>query len=44
MGLIRRVFTDNVDNLSSKRGVPFKRVRDSGVFNENTRRALPVPT
>lgn len=33
-GLIRRVFTDNVDNMLAKVGVPFERTRGSGVFNE----------
>lgn len=33
-GLIGKVFTDNVDNLLAKVGVPFERTRGSGVFNE----------
>ncbi|MBW8812122.1 MAG: hypothetical protein JF588_01745 [Caulobacterales bacterium] len=33
-GAIRKVFTDNVDNLLSKVNVPFERTRGSGVFNE----------
>jgi hypothetical protein len=33
-GKVREVFTDNVDNLLSKTGVQYKRVRGSGVFNE----------
>lgn len=33
-GLIRKVFTDNVDNLLAKVGVPYERTRGSGVFNE----------
>lgn len=33
-GRIRKVFTDNVDNLFAKIGVPFERTRGSGVFNE----------
>jgi hypothetical protein len=33
-GLIGNVFTDNVDNLIAKTGVPFKRTRGSGVLNE----------
>ena len=33
-GKVREVFTDNVDNLLSKTGVRYKRVRGSGVFNE----------
>lgn len=31
---VRKVFTDNVENLISKTGVPFERARGSGVFNE----------
>jgi hypothetical protein len=31
---VQEVFTDNVDNLLSKTGVKYKRVRGSGVFNE----------
>jgi len=31
---VRRIFTDNVDNLLSMTGVPYERVRGSGVFNE----------
>ena len=33
-GLIRKVFTDNVDNMLTKVNVPFERTRGSGVFNE----------
>ena len=33
-GLIRKVFSDNVDNLLCKVHVPFERTRGSGVFNE----------
>jgi hypothetical protein len=33
-GIVRRVFTDNIDNLLAKVGVPFERTRGSGVFNE----------
>lgn len=33
-GHVRRIFTDNVDNLLCKTGVPCERVRGSGVFNE----------
>jgi hypothetical protein len=33
-GLIQKVFTDNVDNLLAKVGVPYERTRGSGVFNE----------
>jgi hypothetical protein len=33
-GLIGKVFTDNVDNLLAKVGVPYERTRGSGVFNE----------
>lgn len=33
-GMIGKVFTDNVDNLLAKVGVPFERTRGSGVFNE----------
>jgi hypothetical protein len=33
-GLVRTIFTDNVDNLLCKVGVPFTRTRGSGVFNE----------
>ena len=34
LGYIRRIFTDNVDNMLTKVGVPFERVRGTGVFNE----------
>jgi hypothetical protein len=34
LGIIGRVFTDNVDNLLAKTGVPFTRTRGSGVLNE----------
>lgn len=33
-GLIKQVFSDNVDNLLCKVNVPFERTRGSGVFNE----------
>lgn len=33
-GSVRKIFTDNVDNLLAKTGVTFERVRGSGVFNE----------
>jgi hypothetical protein len=33
-GQIRAVYTDNVDNLLAKVGLPFERVRGSGVLNE----------
>lgn len=33
-GLVRRIFTDNVDNILAKVGVPFERVRGTGVLNE----------
>lgn len=33
-GLVGTIFTDNVDNLLSKAGAVFQRVRGSGVFNE----------
>ncbi len=33
-GLIGKIFTDNVDNMLTKVGVPFERTRGSGVFNE----------
>jgi hypothetical protein len=33
-GAVRAIFTDNVDNLLSKTGARFERVRGSGVFNE----------
>jgi hypothetical protein len=33
-GRIRRIFTDNVDNMLCKTGVAHERVRGSGVFNE----------
>ena len=33
-GAIRQVLSDNVDNLLAKVGVPFRRTRGSGVFNE----------
>lgn len=33
-GMIRNVFSDNVDNLMCKVDVPFERTRGSGVFNE----------
>jgi len=33
-GLIKKVFTDNVDNLLSKLRIPFERVRGSGIYNE----------
>jgi hypothetical protein len=33
-GWVRKVFTDNIDNMLAKVGVPFERTRGSGVFNE----------
>lgn len=33
-GVVGRIFTDNVDNMLSKVGADFERVRGSGVFNE----------
>jgi hypothetical protein len=33
-GMVRKVFSDNVDNLMCKVQVPFERTRGSGVFNE----------
>lgn len=33
-GLVRTIFTDNVDNLLAKVGAPYERTRGSGVFNE----------
>ncbi len=33
-GWIRKIFTDNVDNMLNKVDVPFARTRGSGVFNE----------
>jgi hypothetical protein len=43
-GLIGDVYTDNVDNLMVKVGVPFERTRGSGVLNERHAVALPSPT
>lgn len=34
VGMVRKVFTDNVDNMLAKVSVPFERTRGSGVFNE----------
>jgi hypothetical protein len=31
---VRRIFTDNIDNILSMTGVAYERVRGSGVFNE----------
>ncbi len=42
-GKIRRVFTDNVDNVLSKAGVDFERVRGSGVFNEKYKTDFSSP-
>jgi hypothetical protein len=42
-GLIADVYTDNVDNLLAKTGVPFSRTRGSGVLNERCEVALPSP-
>ena len=42
-GKVRGVFTDNVDNLLSKAGVEYKRVRGSGVFNERYDAAFSSP-
>jgi len=33
-GLVRRILTDNVDNLFCKLGVPFTRTRGVGIFND----------
>lgn len=33
-GLARKIFSDNVDNMLAKVGVPFERTRGTGVFNE----------
>jgi hypothetical protein len=43
-GVVRRLFTDNVDNLLAKVGVPFERVRGSGVFNERHEVRFESPT
>jgi NAD-dependent SIR2 family protein deacetylase len=43
-GLVRRIFTDNVDNLLSKVNVPFERVRGSGVFNERYEARFASPS
>ncbi|MEM8646955.1 MAG: hypothetical protein AAGF86_11485, partial [Pseudomonadota bacterium] len=42
-GAIGKVFTDNVDNLLSKTGVTFERVRGSGVFNERYPATFTAP-
>jgi hypothetical protein len=42
-GKIRRIFTDNVDNLLCKIGVAYERVRGSGVFNERYEVAFSSP-
>src|SRR4051794_6714106 len=42
-GLIGDVYTDNVDNLFAKTGVPFIRTRGSGVLNERCHVDLPSP-
>jgi hypothetical protein len=42
-GVIGQVYTDNVDNLIAKTGVPFVRTRGSGVLNERCEVALPSP-
>jgi hypothetical protein len=39
-GLIRKVFTDNVDNMLTKVSVPFERTRGSGVFLNAIQRDL----
>lgn len=43
-GLIGKVFTDNVDNLLAKVGVPYERTRGSGVFNERYPAKFASPT
>jgi hypothetical protein len=40
---VRRIFTDNVDNLLCKTGVAYERVRGSGVFNERHKVAFASP-
>ena len=42
-GRIRRIFTDNVDNMLCKTGVAYERVRGSGVFNERHEVAFASP-
>jgi len=42
-GQIRRIFTDNVDNMLCKTGVAYERVRGSGVFNERHDVAFASP-
>lgn len=42
-GLVGQIYTDNVDNLIAKTGVPFVRTRGSGVLNERCEVALPSP-
>jgi hypothetical protein len=42
-GRIRRIFTDNVDNMLCKIGVAYERVRGSGVFNERYQVAFASP-
>jgi hypothetical protein len=42
-GLIGEIYTDNVDNLIAKTGVPFVRTRGSGVLNERCEVAPPSP-
>ena len=43
-GKIGKVFTDNVDNMLSKAGIPFERTRGSGVFNEKYPAEFDSPT
>ena len=42
-GSIRRIFTDNVDNMLCKTGIAYERVRGSGVFNERHEVAFASP-
>jgi hypothetical protein len=42
-GRIRRIFTDNVDNILCKTGVVYERVRGSGVFNERHQVSFASP-
>jgi hypothetical protein len=42
-GRVRRIFTDNVDNMLCKTGVAYERVRGSGVFNERYEVAFASP-
>lgn len=42
-GKVNRIFTDNVDNMLSKVGVEYERVRGSGVFNERYQVSFASP-